>query len=199
MVAQREADPSWTGGAIVTMSSVNAVMVSEPYCFAVHGAGRAGRSLVDGRDGGATWIWMRGWSRAGYGDLFPCNAFPPLLPAPSVPIHVTPCDSHFDPAFGRVNAAVSFLPPTHLGSTQAIPTIAGYNASKGGVNGLTRCMALALAPHGIRVNSVGPGRQATHPCTFPFRLAMTLCPVPVLPPALLPAVGGACTSPASPG
>ncbi|GIL61995.1 hypothetical protein Vafri_16326, partial [Volvox africanus] len=69
MVAQRDADPSWGGGAIVTMSSVNAVM--------------------------------------------------------------------------------------------AIPTIAGYNASKGGVNGLTRSMALALAPHGIRVNSVGPGSIAT--------------------------------------
>lgn len=69
MVAQRRADPSWPGGAIVTMSSVNAVM--------------------------------------------------------------------------------------------AIPTIAGYNASKGGVNGLTRCMALALAPHGIRVNGVGPGSIAT--------------------------------------
>ncbi|KXZ43171.1 hypothetical protein GPECTOR_99g806 [Gonium pectorale] len=69
MVSQKEADPAWSGGSIVTMSSVNAVM--------------------------------------------------------------------------------------------AIPTIAGYNASKGGVNGLTRCMALALAPHGIRVNSVGPGSIAT--------------------------------------
>ena len=44
---------------------------------------------------------------------------------------------------------------------QAIPTIAGYNASKGGVNNLTRCMALALAPHGIRVNAVGPGSIMT--------------------------------------
>ena len=43
----------------------------------------------------------------------------------------------------------------------AIPSIAGYNASKGGVSNLTRCMALALAPHGIRVNAVGPGSVAT--------------------------------------
>ena len=43
----------------------------------------------------------------------------------------------------------------------AIPTIAGYNASKGGVTNLTRCMALALAPHGIRVNAVGPGSIMT--------------------------------------
>ena len=39
----------------------------------------------------------------------------------------------------------------------AIPTIPAYCASKGGVNQLTKATALALAPHGIRVNAVGPG------------------------------------------
>jgi len=43
----------------------------------------------------------------------------------------------------------------------AIPTIASYNVSKGGINQLTRVMALALADHGIRVNAVGPGTIAT--------------------------------------
>jgi NAD(P)-dependent dehydrogenase (short-subunit alcohol dehydrogenase family) len=43
----------------------------------------------------------------------------------------------------------------------AIPTIAPYVTSKGGVNQLTRAMALALAPHGIRVNAIGPGSIAT--------------------------------------
>jgi NAD(P)-dependent dehydrogenase (short-subunit alcohol dehydrogenase family) len=43
----------------------------------------------------------------------------------------------------------------------AIDTICGYNASKGAVSNLTRCMALALAPHNIRVNAVGPGSIAT--------------------------------------
>jgi NAD(P)-dependent dehydrogenase (short-subunit alcohol dehydrogenase family) len=33
--------------------------------------------------------------------------------------------------------------------------------TQGGVNGLTKCMALALAPHGIRVNGIGPGSIAT--------------------------------------
>ena len=43
----------------------------------------------------------------------------------------------------------------------AIPSIASYNVSKGGVNQLTRVMALALAEHGIRVNAVAPGTIAT--------------------------------------
>jgi NAD(P)-dependent dehydrogenase (short-subunit alcohol dehydrogenase family) len=36
-----------------------------------------------------------------------------------------------------------------------------YCASKGGVILLTDCLALELAPHGIRVNSVAPGHMAT--------------------------------------
>ena len=43
----------------------------------------------------------------------------------------------------------------------AIPTIASYNVSKGGINQLTRVMALALAEHGVRVNAVAPGTIAT--------------------------------------
>ena len=43
----------------------------------------------------------------------------------------------------------------------AIPSIASYNVSKGGINQLTRVMALALAEHGIRVNAVAPGTIAT--------------------------------------
>ncbi len=39
----------------------------------------------------------------------------------------------------------------------AIPAIPAYCASKGGVMQITKAAALALAPHGIRVNAVGPG------------------------------------------
>ncbi len=47
----------------------------------------------------------------------------------------------------------------------AIPTMTSYNVSKGGINQLTRVMALSLAEHGIRVNAVAPGTIATELAT----------------------------------
>jgi NAD(P)-dependent dehydrogenase (short-subunit alcohol dehydrogenase family) len=43
----------------------------------------------------------------------------------------------------------------------AIPNQVPYVVSKGGINQLTKVMALALAPHRIRVNAVGPGTILT--------------------------------------
>ena len=43
----------------------------------------------------------------------------------------------------------------------AIPNQVPYVVSKGGVNQLTKVMAVALAPHGIRVNGIGPGTILT--------------------------------------
>jgi NAD(P)-dependent dehydrogenase (short-subunit alcohol dehydrogenase family) len=42
-----------------------------------------------------------------------------------------------------------------------LPTSVPYTVSKGGVKQLTGAMAVALAPHGIRVNAIGPGTIAT--------------------------------------
>jgi glucose 1-dehydrogenase len=39
----------------------------------------------------------------------------------------------------------------------ALPDHVAYSMSKGGIAQLTKAMAIALAPHGIRVNAVGPG------------------------------------------
>ena len=55
----------------------------------------------------------------------------------------------------------SIVNMSSVNAVMAIPSIASYNASKGGINQLTRVMALALADHGIRVNAVGPGTIAT--------------------------------------
>jgi NAD(P)-dependent dehydrogenase (short-subunit alcohol dehydrogenase family) len=48
-----------------------------------------------------------------------------------------------------------------VNAVMAIPSIASYNMSKGGINQLTRVMALALADNGVRVNAVAPGTIAT--------------------------------------
>lgn len=52
----------------------------------------------------------------------------------------------------------------NLSSVNAVMAISNqvpYVVSKGGINQLTRVMALSLAPHGIRVNAIGPGTIAT--------------------------------------
>ena len=43
----------------------------------------------------------------------------------------------------------------------AIPNQIPYAISKGGMNQLTKVTAMALAPHGIRVNAIGPGTIMT--------------------------------------
>lgn len=63
------------------------------------------------------------------------------------------------------------------------PRAAAYAASKAGVNGLTRALALELAPVCVRVNAVGPGPIAT-PMTQvgrddPERRARLLASIPL--------------------
>ena len=48
-----------------------------------------------------------------------------------------------------------------INSIFAIPNQVPYTISKGGVAQLTKVMALSLAPHGIRVNAIGPGSIMT--------------------------------------
>ncbi|MDP2620442.1 MAG: SDR family oxidoreductase [Hyphomicrobiales bacterium] len=60
---------------------------------------------------------------------------------------------------GRAPGAI-----VNMSSINAVFAIADqvpYSISKGGINQLTKVMALALAPHGIRVNAVGPGSIMT--------------------------------------
>ncbi|MGE0183639.1 MAG: SDR family NAD(P)-dependent oxidoreductase [Parvularculaceae bacterium] len=48
-----------------------------------------------------------------------------------------------------------------LNAELAIPNQLAYVTSKGGVQQLTKASALGLAPHGIRVNAIGPGSIMT--------------------------------------
>ena len=60
-------------------------------------------------------------------------------------------------AAGRGGAIVNIASQAIRGA----PLGVHYTASKGGVVAMTRAMALALAPHGIRVNAVAPGTTDT--------------------------------------
>ena len=62
-------------------------------------------------------------------------------------------------AAGRKAGAIVNM--SSVNDTLAIPAIAPYVMSKGGVKQLTAVAALALAPHGIRVNGIGPGSIRT--------------------------------------
>ncbi len=55
----------------------------------------------------------------------------------------------------------SIINMSSVNGVLAIPTIASYNVSKGGINQLTRVMALSLVDKGVRVNAVAPGTIAT--------------------------------------
>ena len=48
-----------------------------------------------------------------------------------------------------------------INAVVAIPDQLAYCATKGAINQMTKSMALALAPHGIRVNAIGPGSVNT--------------------------------------
>jgi NAD(P)-dependent dehydrogenase (short-subunit alcohol dehydrogenase family) len=65
------------------------------------------------------------------------------------------------PGVGGSASRGSIVNMSSVNSVLTIPTIASYNVSKGGINQLTRVMALALADKGIRVNAVAPGTIAT--------------------------------------
>ena len=55
----------------------------------------------------------------------------------------------------------SIINITSINAIFAIADQVPYSVSKGGLNQLTKVMALALAKHGIRVNAIGPGSIMT--------------------------------------
>lgn len=55
----------------------------------------------------------------------------------------------------------SIINMSSVNDTLTIPSIVTYCIAKGGISQLTRATAVALAPHGIRVNAIGPGSIMT--------------------------------------
>jgi NAD(P)-dependent dehydrogenase (short-subunit alcohol dehydrogenase family) len=61
----------------------------------------------------------------------------------------------------RQGAGGTVINMSSVNAVMAIPSITPYVAAKGGVNQLTKVMAISLADKGIRVNAIGPGSIAT--------------------------------------
>ncbi|MET0850841.1 MAG: glucose 1-dehydrogenase [Candidatus Rokuibacteriota bacterium] len=55
----------------------------------------------------------------------------------------------------------SIINMSSVNAVVAHPVLVHYAASKGGIAMLTKGMAVSLAPHGIRVNAIGPGTVNT--------------------------------------
>lgn len=59
-----------------------------------------------------------------------------------------------DPNFSIINMS-------SINAKVALPDYLAYCVSKGGMNQMTKAMALELAPYGVRVNAIGPGSVKT--------------------------------------
>lgn len=55
----------------------------------------------------------------------------------------------------------SIVNMSSVNAVVALPDLIAYGASKAAIGQMTKTMAIALAPHGIRVNAIGPGTIAT--------------------------------------
>ena len=62
----------------------------------------------------------------------------------------------------RAEAASASCNVSSVTGLRAFPGVLAYCVSKAGVDQLTRCAALELAPHGVRVNAVNPGVVVTN-------------------------------------
>ena len=77
----------------------------------------------------------------------------------------------------------SIVNVSSIASLVGIPLCAAYSVTKGGLDALTRCLAIDYAPHGIRCNSVNPGLvdtpMASSLSSNPERLAQVMSNYPL--------------------
>jgi len=109
----------------------------------VNSAGIAGANALNGDD--ALWHAIIGSNL--HGTYYCCKAALPLLPDET----------------GRIVNIASVL------GLRGVPDQTAYCAAKHGVVGLTRALALALAPRGITVNALCPGWVATEMAEARYR------------------------------
>jgi NAD(P)-dependent dehydrogenase (short-subunit alcohol dehydrogenase family) len=64
-------------------------------------------------------------------------------------------------AMARLGTGGSIVNMSSINAQVALPNQVPYCVAKGGIQQLTKVMALSLADHGIRVNAVGPGSIGT--------------------------------------
>lgn len=84
-----------------------------------------------------------------------------FMVAQAVAKHMVSVIDDSDDRSGRSRRPFSVVNMSSVNAVVAIADILAYEVSKGGINQLTKAMALQLAPYGIRVNGVGPGSIKT--------------------------------------
>ena len=77
------------------------------------------------------------------------------------PARLVPVRPRVDPPLPRQRARGSIVNVSSVHQLIPKPDYLGYSASKGGMQNLTRTLALEYAGRGIRVNGIGPGATIT--------------------------------------
>jgi len=85
-----------------------------------------------------------------------------FLVSRAVALHMVEALDEADDRSGLRLPNYNIINITSINAKVAIADNLAYNVSKGGMNQLTRSMALELAPKSIRVNAIGPGSVRTN-------------------------------------
>jgi 3alpha(or 20beta)-hydroxysteroid dehydrogenase len=102
-------------------------------------------------------------NNAGIVDFGPVDAYPREQWDRVIDINLTGVFNGIQAAVGALRTASpsSIINVSSTAGLKGYPALSGYTASKWGVRGLTKAIALELGAEGVRCNSVHPGAVAT--------------------------------------